>query len=231
MRKTDETMRLPITLKEGEVHLWTTNLDNSLKENMGILSKDELTRMKSFRFEKDAARYACSRAFLRRTLGEYLKIGPRMIEFRYNQYGKPYLAGCHIKFNVSHSNGRVLCALTLNDELGVDLEHTEKGFDPMEIAERCFSEEELIALKEVPKSRQKEAFCKIWTKKEAVVKALGRGMSTRLTDFSVPLKEKCSLVIENKEWHVESLEMGENLAAAIAVCGKPSRLKLIRRYP
>jgi 4'-phosphopantetheinyl transferase len=232
MRKTDETMRLPITLKEGEVHLWTNSadLDSSPKENMEILSKDELRKANSFHFEKDAARYACSRAFLRRILGEYLKIEPRMIEFSYNQYGKPYLAGCNIKFNVSHSRGRVLCAITLNDELGVDLEHTEKDFDFIETAEKCFSETELGILKGVPKSKQREAFYKIWTKKEAVVKAIGKGISTPLTEFTVPLKEKGSLVIENKKWHIESLEIGENFAAAIAVGRKPDDLRLIRQY-
>ena len=111
---------------------------SSLKK---ILSNDEIEKANRFVFEKDKKSYIVSRATLRTLLAKYLNISPRIIEFDYNQFGKPFLTvpeEKNIKFNLSHSNEYCIIAINKGVELGIDIEWINKRLVTDDIAKDYF---------------------------------------------------------------------------------------------
>jgi len=183
-----------MTLDDNEVHVWRSELDLSGAE-LGKLAKtlalDEQARAARFRFPRDRRRFIVARGVLREILARYLDRDPAKLQFCYAPFGKPALTsnsgGDGLRFNVSHSHGFGLYAVSFHRELGVDLECIRTNFPWEPIAERFFSPEEIEALYSVPRGLKYEAFLNCWTRKEAFVKARGGGLSLRLDRFSVSL--------------------------------------------
>lgn len=178
-------------LGTNEVHVWGASLDDHAPEAATLeatLSHDELARARRFRFARDRARYVVGRGLLRRVLGGYLDANPAELQFAYGPYGKPALAHWRdLQFNVSHSESRFLVALTGAAILGVDLERRRPEFARENIAERFFSPYEVRELRSLPEDAQPDGFLACWTRKEALVKAVGDGLSIPLHDFDVSL--------------------------------------------
>lgn len=183
-----------ITLLDDEVHVWRASL--SLKPSRRIdvertLSADELARAKQFRFQRDRERFVASRGILRQVLGRYLNLDPSALQFSYGLKGKPELSGigCSQKlhFNVSHSNGLSLIALTWEKEIGVDVEFIREDVAEERVAEHFFSPIEVSSLRALPRKDQTRSFFACWTRKEACLKARGEGLQGRLHDFTVSL--------------------------------------------
>jgi 4'-phosphopantetheinyl transferase len=109
--------------------------------------------------------------------------------FVYGDKGKPSIAkeqnSPGLRFNVSHSGGLGLIAVTCNREIGVDVETRQKVVDYMAIAKRFFSAREHRGLAQLPGESRPTAFLRCWTRKESYVKALGKGLSCSLNSFSV----------------------------------------------
>jgi 4'-phosphopantetheinyl transferase len=119
------------------------------------------------------------RGFLRMILSRYIGVRPTRLQFCYGPQGKPALAGSDgmggLRFNVSHSHGLALYAVTRSREIGVDLEAIRLDLDVERIAERCFSSRERSVLAALPAHLRAQAFFACWTRKEAFVKAKGSG--------------------------------------------------------
>lgn len=182
-------------------------------------------------------RFIVARAMMRAILGRYLKLSPEELRFDYSFYGKPTLAGdfgAHtLCFNLSHSNGLSLLAVTLGRRIGIDLEYVRAEMASEEIAERLFSTGEVRALRQLPRERQTEAFFNCWTRKEAYIKAIGEGLSFPLDRFTVSLLPGHSAalldVLENPQecarWSLQELSPGSGYVAAVAVEGHDWRLR------
>ena len=134
-----------LILADHEVHVWRAQLElpsSQVQWLRGILTDDELDRARRFFFEIDRQRFIAARATLRSILSRYIPASPGHLRFYYNQYGKPSLApefSSHLlSFNLSHSGGMALYAITRNMEIGVDVEHVRSGFEYEEIAKRFF---------------------------------------------------------------------------------------------
>lgn len=102
---------------------------------------------------------------------------PGQLRFSYSPHGKPGLAvgfrGRGVEFNLTHSHGLALFAITRGRRLGIDLEFMRPETANEQIAERFFSPWEVAALRALPKDLQTEAFFKCFTRKEAYLKARG----------------------------------------------------------
>jgi len=186
----------PATLELGsnEVHVWRATLDQTPSQHLSFLhnlSADEATRAERFHFEKDREHFIVARGVLRAILGGYLNRSPKSLSFCYGAKGKPALGGEFdgdaIRFNVSHSHGLALYAVTRGRDVGVDLERIRSDVAVAEIAERFFSRREVAMLRTLPTEVQREAFFRCWTRKEAYIKALGEGLSLPLDQFDVSL--------------------------------------------
>jgi len=200
------------------------------------LSVDEQLRAHRFYFRKDRERFVVARGLLRTILGRYLDRAPQNVAFTYNQYGKPSIvskAGAEsIRFNVSHSHGTALYAITRGLEIGVDLELIRDGLEVEQIATSFFSHREVSALCALPAEHRRHAFFLCWTRKEAYIKARGEGLSLPLDQFEVSLipGEPAALMSTQPEsgeafrWSLQDLSLASGYVAAFAVEGRARSL-------
>ncbi len=218
----------------NEVQVWRAFLDlnKAPKESLlGTLSADELSRASRFRFEKDERRFIGARGILRQILGAYLQKPPQTLQFQYSSNGKPILASTSgddsLQFNLSHSDDVVLYAFTRNRNIGIDLERIQADVEIEQIANKFFAEAELKAIEKVPESKRNELFFQYWTRKEALIKATGEGLSFPIETLDVSrvdgrVLSPILLPSDNGErsrWYVQDLLPGPGYTAAIVVEG------------
>ena len=221
-------------ISSNEVHVWRLLLNehNSHVENIKeFLSADELERAGKFHFEKDQHRFLMARGVLRIILANYLGKRPDELRFDYNSFGKPALADNNgwdsISFNLSHSGEIVLYAVSCNRKIGIDVERIQDSIDVRQIANRFFSIAEISSLDRVHKEKMSGVFFQYWTRKEALFKAVGDGISFPMEHLDVSLingnfLSPIILPGENGEkycWHVQDLFPGDGYTAAIATEG------------
>jgi 4'-phosphopantetheinyl transferase len=220
---------------EPKVTVWKINLHH-LNPDMSyysqILSGQEIEKSKRYYFEKDQRRYVQSHAILRIILGKILGESPASIQFVLNPYGKPYVnhleGKADIYFNLSHSLAGVLIAVSQGIECGVDIEFQKEDFPSKEIAEHFFSENEIRAYLALPPEQQKEAFFNCWTRKEAYIKAKGKGLNIPLDSFDVSLapNEPARLLQSRLEpddieqWSLVHLESWDQYSSALCANSK-----------
>ena len=167
----------------GEIHIWLAMLDvsktifNRLKCSLELI---ELRRAERFYFDKDKKQYIVARGLLREILGYYLCLDPSHITFGYTKSGKPYLANqsgnSALRFNLSYSCGLALVGITSGKEIGVDVERIDPEMRYKDIAKRFFSRKEFAELLAQPENMQRREFFRMWTFKEAFIKATGKGL-------------------------------------------------------
>ena len=215
-----------LTLAAGEVHVWRLALDQPesvVDEFRQTLEADELKRAGRFHFEKHRKHFVVGRGGLRHVLARYLDANPEEFRFSYGTYGKPELVSEGLRFNMSHSHGVALFAVALDRELGVDVEHVRADFATEDIARRFFSRVEVATFNALDKGEQAAAFFRCWTRKEAYIKAIGRGLSEPLDAFDVTLApgEAAALLRaergDTSRWAMFDINAGADYAAALAV--------------
>jgi 4'-phosphopantetheinyl transferase len=222
-----------------EVHVWRATLDQTPSQIQSFrhnLAPDEQTRAERFYFERDRGHFIVARGVLRAILGRYLNQAPECISFCYSSHGKPALAGESggdaIRFNMSHSHGIALYAVTRGREVGIDLERIRFNLAVAEIAERFFSRREVAMLRTLSTEAQREAFFRCWTRKEACLKARGEGLSLPLDQFDVSLAPGEPDTVpgtrpdpsEASRWSLQELAPAPGYVAALAVEGHGWRL-------
>lgn len=172
-------------------HIWYVQLNQppTIVEQMErLLSPDEWARVRRFRSGDDARRFVVRRGGLRRLLAVYLNRAPGEIAFVYGPQGKPALAdnlahsGLH--FNLSDSGKMAVYAIGSAPALGVDIERRREIPDAHRLAATHFSPAEQEWLQQQPADEVADAFLRCWTCKEAVVKALGDGLTIPLKDVT-----------------------------------------------
>jgi 4'-phosphopantetheinyl transferase len=127
---------------------------------------------------------------LRHVLGAALERSPSSLAFVAGPWGRPELAGSPppLRFSLSHTPGLVACALTAGLDVGIDVEDAEsRGLDPDAVATTVLAPAEIAALRSLSAAEQRERFLALWTLKESVVKALGRGVSHPLQTLSLEI--------------------------------------------
>jgi 4'-phosphopantetheinyl transferase len=186
-------------LENDEAHVWLVSLSaDGITGLEQIISEDERARAARFRSPEHKTEYLAARIYLRIILGKYLGISPRLLRFEYNEYGKPSIAGdtkTDLKFNVSHSRGFALFAITLKNEIGVDLELINPLYVNEEIAAKTMTDNEFALFQTLNTDRRIELFYKCWTRKEAYSKAGGQA----LTINPAQIETLYSSVKENSE--------------------------------
>lgn len=219
-------------LAPGSVHVWRVPLDGraDLAERKSLLSTDEAERAARFRFDDDRRKFIVGRGTLRRLLGRYLDVAPKAIEFAYSPHGKPLLggalAGRALHFNLSNSGELAIVGLSSDRPLGVDVERIRQNLDVDGLAGRYFSPSECDTLRALPQGDRYHAFFTFWTKKEAVIKAHGHGLSLPLDRFSVSLdpedlRVECDADLPHdlSRWSVSELPVPAGYYAALALEG------------
>jgi 4'-phosphopantetheinyl transferase len=150
-----------------------------------IMSADERQRALRFVFVRNQLRHVAGRGVLRRILAHYAETNARELTFETGAHGKPSLAPGHgtLHFNLSHSGGLAALAVSRDTEMGIDVERIRPFTE--DVAERFFAPGEVAALRALPEGEQLDAFYRIWTRKEAFLKATGDGLLRPLDSFEV----------------------------------------------
>lgn len=221
-------------LADSDIHVWCVSLNVSpqdLSYYRSILSKDEVERAMRFVFEKDRNHYITGRGLLRSILGSYLRTDPTQIGFVYGQYGKPALKTGQdyktLEFNLSHSKDLVVYAFTWNRQLGVDVEYVKPMPDMDDFSERYYSARETVFLNSLAGAQKESVFFKLWTSKEAFLKANGSGLTEPLNEVEVSLETWKSFVLntvgkvktQTERWHLEMFNPAPGYQAALVVEG------------
>ena len=243
LETTPEWLPLPEEpiIELGEIHVFRALGDADPKTVASlemVLSDTERERAGRFRFDRDRIRYTLSYGILRRILGAYLKTPPETIRIVPAEHGKPVLDpafhSLDLQFNLSHTKGVSLFALASGMAVGIDVERTEReSHSDIEVAERYFTEGEFRALRSLPEHGQRQAFFRCWTRKEAFVKALGRGLSFGLDRFEVSVEPGHSAALlktfwdpeEAAFWSIVEVAPGAGYVGALAVRSRDIRLR------
>ncbi|MBV8629388.1 MAG: 4'-phosphopantetheinyl transferase superfamily protein [Silvibacterium sp.] len=169
---------------------------------------------------------------MRLLLGAYTGLAPENLIFAVNEFGKPELMNPEslqpegrVRFNLSHTEGLTLLGVCLSADLGVDVETVRPISDLELIAQSNFSEREIAALRAFGSSGKLRAFLRCWTRKEAFLKAHGKGLSIPLDSFAVSLSaEDASGLLECRwdageitRWSLFSLDLGNEFIGALAI--------------
>jgi|WetSurMetagenome_2_1015567.scaffolds.fasta_scaffold526846_1 phosphopantetheinyl transferase len=179
----------PLCVEHPEIFLLkTTNFRPQLRDLLAtFLSPGELEKSRRFRFREDRDSYVLTHGMLRLILGRHLGVRPGSIGMVYNHFGKPLLSPGYpdIFFNLSHSGGVSVLAFDLNGHIGIDVEHMVPEFDFQSITQHFFTrrEAEYINSTETMSSKR---FYQLWTRKEALLKGLGIGISGNLDIEVIP---------------------------------------------
>lgn len=178
-------------LADGAAHIWAVSLEpaSQLDALSAILSPEELQRAAELRLAAPRQRFLTARWTLRILLGRYLGIPPASVTIAVDANNKPRLADAHdqskLRFNVAHSGECALIAMTLAREIGVDVEQCREVRQAEHIAQRYFHPAEIAALLAATPAERNRAFLRCWTGKEAVLKAIGSGITGSLAAFQV----------------------------------------------
>ena len=152
-------------------------------------------------------------------------------------HGKPYVIDAgYPQFNLSHGGQRIAIAFARTHAVGVDVEALQRRHSPLDLAARFFASDEAHALAALDARDQPDAFVNLWTCKEAVLKALGRGLAFGLDrlrfDFDGSDPRALVAIAEEAgaldEWQVARFDAGSGHAGALAWRGPPLRVRALR---
>lgn len=186
-----------------------------------LLSGDERQRADACSHPAASARFVGCRAALRLLLGDRLGLPPDQIGLTQGPHGKPLLADSEsgLAFNLSHTENWALIALGHNAALGIDLEaHRTLPLD--RLADRVLAPSERDWWERVPAPQKEAAFFRLWTRKEAFAKAVGRGIALGLQHIVFGPEGDLAAVPEGcgtpREWQVQDLTVADGYSAAVS---------------
>lgn len=177
-----------LNLVEDEIHIWMINPQQitGTPEIYALLSNDEQQKVARYRLDNAKHTALVTRSFIRLLLSQYAPLSPTQWKFSVSKLGKPEIKNpvIPLRFNLSHNNEMIICALTLTKDIGCDIENLARKINIEAIAKRFFSASEYQLIKANPSQ-----FFQYWTLKEAFVKATGLGISQGLDTFSFEIHD------------------------------------------
>jgi 4'-phosphopantetheinyl transferase len=163
----------------------TLRLETDLSACWGVLVHDERLRARHFVATRDRNGFIAGRAAVRRILAGYMKCEPETVQFRAGPFGKPELAGpSRLHCNWSHSGSTWLLAVAAHGPVGIDVEQVDEGFAWEGVAELTFHRRERDFVMRRTDGRC-HRFYQVWTRKEALLKSIGEGLSDDMNLISV----------------------------------------------
>ena len=207
-----------------EVHVWVADLDSDPVESarrVAATTDGERERASRFRRPSDAERYLSAHGALRLVLAEYLGCDPVALRLGARDNGKPFLEDASLEFNLSHSGALALIAVARSRQVGIDVELIRPISDLVSLAARVCTPGELATLTALAEPHRQRAFFAMWTRKEALAKATGEGISAVVRDASTPV------VDGEARWTL--IEMSDFPGYAACVAAEGLGCRLVRR--
>ncbi|MBP7935344.1 MAG: 4'-phosphopantetheinyl transferase superfamily protein [Phycisphaerae bacterium] len=233
----DEPSQTPGTstsaLAKGSIHVWRWPLTvppRRVESLAGSLNEMELERAGRYHFETLRHKFIVAHAGLRAVLAGYTGIPAEQLSFRFGVQGKPTLvdrgAAPGLEFNLSDSQDIALAAVTLHQPIGVDIERVREIPELDSITTSILAPEELSFLRSHEGPERLAAFLRFWTCKEAIIKAMGVGLSANLKRIVVDAQSAAAsrwftvhVPASGRTWSVRSLPIDGGYQAALAIEG------------
>lgn len=196
-------------------------------DDAAVLDAAEQARAARFHFDADRSAFVTTRAALRRELARRLSCTPDAVTFAIGAHGRPELHAVHasaIDFNVSHSGSMAVLAFTEDGRVGVDLEWHGRGRDLRELVTAVMGASERAHLDAAETEDEfVAAFYACWTRKEAVVKGIGTGITAELTAIDVAPPPDDAVVTmpaaTYPRWMVRTVSVAADVTLSIALAG------------
>lgn len=200
-----------------------------------LLSLNEIKRAGKFAYDSDRRQYIITRAMLKRILEVYLQKGIEKIDFHYDTHGKPFLpVHPNLQFNCSHTSHAFAIGITQKYNIGIDIEHKDRLVDISKLKKLLFSENELEQFESIPDVYRQQAFIHCWTKKEALLKATGSGLTRPMNEFSLSGSKKETMRfdtvypgLKNPKWFVKNFHLPGAIVGALATNGQVKSVNYI----
>lgn len=208
----------------ANVIVWRTTLEIGQEQYLRylpLLSPHECERAERFLQLEQRQRFVSSHGQLRLILSQYLKQAPGEIEIKHNQHGKPYVADSCLQFNLSHVNNTMLCAVSWEAAVGIDIEDTQRKIDIMTVVRTLFTAIELREFEATAPEAQRALFFHLWTRKEAYLKARGVGLKSHLLATSIPSGVSLFSAEDTTQWSFVSFSPAPDLCAALVAAKAP----------
>jgi 4'-phosphopantetheinyl transferase len=204
--------------------IWSIDHDadrDRVSSMLDLLGGAERVRAARLHTTEERLRFVVVRGAVRTILGRYAGLPPASIRLETTGAGRPFLPDTPVGFSLAHSEGLTVCAVTMNGRIGVDMERIRRLPDAQTIAARCFAPEELRAYAAAPPQARLTIFFRTWTRKEAILKAEGGGLSQSLRDLEVaalplPAVVRLPTGTAHRDWHLHAFEPAAGYLGAIA---------------
>jgi len=171
---------------------------------------------------------------LRNILARTLNEPPEKISIKKAEHGKPYLNdNPELVFNLSHSAAAMVIAVGWNCRLGVDIENCKPRTSLAALVDKCFAEEEIAYWNKLPDAQKIPEFYRYWTRKEAFVKATGRGIALGLNHCVINPENQTEFLRvpagcgQTSTWHVQDMELGQGVCSALVTDKDRVEVRLI----
>jgi 4'-phosphopantetheinyl transferase len=206
------------------VEIWHGNTDSAIDYQSFWRVLDVAEQAHAHKLKNDLLRnrYVTVHGHLRNILGQMLNEAPEKISIKNAEHGKPYLAdNPELVFNLSHSANAMVLAIGLNCQLGVDIENCKPRTSLAAMVNKCFAEEEVAYWNQLPEAKKTAEFYRYWTRKEAFVKATGRGIALGLKHCVVNPENQAEFLRvpascgQSATWHVHDLVLGQEFCSAL----------------
>jgi 4'-phosphopantetheinyl transferase len=187
----DSTSKESLQLRTGQVDIWLTSLSGVSSAAqctcLQLLSEEERARWQRFVVEDARLQYLVTHALVRKTLSRYAEVPTQAWQFETNTYGRPHISQPQalrdLTFNLSNTTGLVVCAVSRDCVIGIDVENIARTFDTDELAPSVFAPAELADFRRSDSEVRRNRFFSYWTLKESYIKARGMGLSLPLDAF------------------------------------------------
>ena len=208
-----------MNLNPGEIHIWSATIDERYGKllTQSFLSVNEKRNAARYAYDIDTFLFSIRHNLLRIILGEYLNCDPAKIKFNSNHYQKQHIAypNTLIQFNISSSSNRFVAAFCHQHTIGVDIELIRQIDEIPQLINDYFTKEENDWINSQPENMRTSEFFQIWSKKEALVKANGKGLNIELNKMNV--LSDTTIVNGERMWHLVPLNLFDDCAGAIAI--------------
>jgi 4'-phosphopantetheinyl transferase len=224
-----------LRIQPNIVHVWSFFLATSAACHelcADVLSRAERVRANRFVDVRCRHDFIIAHGVLRMLLARYTQLPAATLVLSSGAFGKPALAtgsgsDSAISFNMSHSHGRALIAVSDGRELGIDLEQVNPDVNALAIARRYFCDAERIAIESAAPSVQALSFFRYWVAKEAVLKGQGIGLRFPIDKFEIQFDARCRYAqVRAREdsrladdWRIRMLNVQEDWIGAVAARG------------
>ncbi len=231
------------------MHATKTNIDTyyassivsftpGLSHYLAILDKNELATAERFKFAELKHRYIICHGILRILLAEYINDSVTDLRIDKKEFGKPFLPDYpELSFNMSHSGDILALAISSQRQLGIDVECYKARNTWNGLVKKCFAPEEADYWNRLDKAEQGQAFYQFWVKKEAFVKAVGKGITLGLDQCVVNPDDVTSFLRvpdlggSADTWQIYSLDLAKNEFGAVVCDRQDAELRLLELDP